>query len=249
MKYLLFLFGIILTVSGCQVTRPPAPPYQEKEQAGLRSNAQPREILASDLSFDVETGKIKYTLPEPALVRIRIGIKDGGPLLRHVLDWELRKAGEHTESWDKKDASGRINFGSGNNFMIIIACRPLSAQEHWSNSLGIKGLRKSPEFQMSLPRARTYSKDGAAVVEGMAPVRISLEREDQRWLAETRYELGLYVDYVFLMEEEEGVNPFTYDLDTRKLNDGPHTLTANIVGYDGEVGTKSILIQVNNHGY
>ncbi len=245
MKYL-FLIGIILTVSGCQVTRPPAPSYKEKEQAGVQRKPEPREILAGSLSFDVTTGRIKYTLPEDALVRIRVGLKDGGPLLRHVVDWELRKAGEHTESWDKKDASGQITFGSGNNFMIIIACRPLNAREHWNNSLGIKGLRKSPEFQMTLPSARTYTKDGLPVVSGIAPLRIFLEKEDQQWLAETRYELGLYVDYVFLMEEEEGVNPFTYDLDTRKLNDGPHTLTANIVGYDGEVGTRSILISVKN---
>ena len=49
-----------------------------------------------------KTGEIKYTLPEPASVRLRIGIRNGGPMLRTLLDWELREKGPHVEVWDKK---------------------------------------------------------------------------------------------------------------------------------------------------
>ena len=81
---------------------------------------------------------------------------------------------------------------------------------------------------------------------GIVPVRVYLNKDDQRWLTETKYEMGLYIDNVFLMEEEEGTNPFTYHLDTRNLNDGFHIITANIIGYEGEVATESMRVFVKN---
>lgn len=220
-----------LTTPGCQTLR--------------GENTVAREILAANLSFNVETGEIKYTLPEPALVRLRVGIKDGGPLVRTLVDWEKRKEGPQTEVWDKKDESGKAFFGPRQDYMIVLACLPLKAKKMNFKSSTIEGFRKSPQVLMSFPTAREKTEEGVVVIKGVVPVRVTIPEAD-RWILATKYEAGLYIDSVFLMEDEEGTNPFTYQLNTKGFNDGVHILTANIMGYDGEIGTKSVLMYVNN---
>ena len=48
------------------------------------------------------------------------------------------------------------------------------------------------------------------------------------------------------MERDDGSNPFTYLLDTADLNMGLHSITMNVIGYEGEIGTASARIFVDN---
>jgi hypothetical protein len=215
--------------------------------------AAPPELLASDISFDNETGEIKYTLPEAALIRIRIGIKDGGALLRNLVDWEPRGAGPHTEVWDHKDAKGIVDFKSNLDLLLTLSCLPADPVKRGAYKGIIKGFRPAPKLRIVFPRSvpgpAALSPDGQAsplVLTGVVPVRVLIDPEDNRWLVETKYELGLFIDNIFLAEDEEGVNPYTYTFNTKGLNDGPHIITANIVGYEGEVGTESVVVMVEN---
>lgn len=242
-KFIFCLFLSFGLIAGCQLSQ-----RQTAEVSGVTVR---REILASNLSFDTETGKIKYTLPEPALVRIRIGIKDGGPLLRTLLDWESRPAGEHTEGWDGQDASGKVDFGKRSDLMIVfgaLALNPVHEKEKTKAAPSFKGFRTSPEFLLIFPEAKEITKTGTFVLTGLTPVRVVINKEDKDWLSNTKYEIGLYLDQMYLIEDEEGASPFTYHLDTTHVNDGLHTLTVNVVGFEGEIGTKSVLIFVKNHG-
>ena len=219
----------LLTTMGCQTPR--------------GQNIAAREILAVNLSFNLETGEIKYTLPEDALVRLRIGLKDGGPLLRNLVDWEKREKGEHEEIWDKKDEDGRVDFGNRTDFMVVLACLPLNAKERNLNSGTIKGFRKSPRLNIAFAEGTEKNDKGIPILQGVVPVRISLDEKDQ-WIIETKYEVGMYIDNIFLMEDEEGSNPFTYQLNTKGFNEGEHIITVNLIGYNGEIGTETILVQV-----
>ena len=57
---------------------------------------------------------------------------------------------------------------------------------------------------------------------------------------------GVYVDQILIGEEEEGLSPFTYLLNTEGFNDGNHVIAGNIAGYSGEVGTQSKMMLVKN---
>ncbi|MCP3887886.1 MAG: hypothetical protein GY702_03295 [Desulfobulbaceae bacterium] len=70
-------------------------------------------------SLDAEGG-IAYVLPEDAMVRIRIGVSKG-PLLKTLVDWSPRRAGEHFEPWDGKDDSGVIQVSSSEHTVDIQA--------------------------------------------------------------------------------------------------------------------------------
>jgi len=235
-----FFFLACMLFAGCQT-----PAKSTRIDAFQKMAADSDEILASDLNFDIQRGKITYTLPEPALVRVRIGLADGGPLLHTLVDWEPRKAGKHIEVWDKKDSAKKVDFSGHKDFLVMLSCLPLDPKKHAEYHGPIRGIGKSPEFEIVFPN-NLGSNGEMPIVPEIVPIRVVLSEKDKPRLTEAKYEIGIYLDYIFVMEDEEGMSPFTYLLNTKGLNDGPHILTVNIGAYTGEVGSKSIRIFVKN---
>ncbi|MCA9409404.1 MAG: hypothetical protein KC733_11995 [Candidatus Omnitrophica bacterium] len=197
------------------------------------------EILAHDIHFNAESGNIEYILPQDALVRLRIGVKNGGMLIDNLLDWEYRSAGRQIEHWDHKDSSRTVDFSGHQDLMLALACLPVEEQQRQKYQGPIKGFRQSPKLNIVFPSATKTILGEIPVLEKIAPIRITIAPEDQQWLTETKYEIGMFLDGIFLLEDEEGNNPYTYQLNTAGLNPGQHYLTVNVVGYEGEVGTLS----------
>ncbi len=234
--FVLFIFSFCLT--GCQ-TLPKGDSVSAVNKPPVVLDGPRREILVSDLKFNPASGKIEYTLPEDAYVRIRIGLPDGGPLLRTLIDWERRAPGSHSEIWDKKDASGKIDFGHYPDFMLVIACVSLEKVPEPSAGM-IQGYGRSPNFEINFPETAVKAKDDLIIVSDVVPARVLLDKNDKKRLTESKFEIGIYVDTIFLSEDEEGADPYTYRLNTRGFNAGEHILTVNVVSYTGEIGTKSV---------
>jgi hypothetical protein len=78
------------------------------------------------------------------------------------------------------------------------------------------------------------------VVSGVTPLRVTLDPAHAVHLVDTRFEIMVFVDTVFLFESEDGSNPFNHLLDTRALAPGPHLLTVNVLAYDDHFGTHTI---------
>ena len=76
-------------------------------------------------------------------------------------------------------------------------------------------------------------------MSGLVPVKIAIDEEDKRWLTDIRFEIMIYLDYVFIFEDEDAYTPFTYIWDTRHLNEGEHLLTVNVQGYGDHIGAES----------
>lgn len=239
-----FLVVLVLLTAGCRTTHPacaipPSPSASHKVPAC----PLPGEVLAQDLSFDAVTGTIQYTLPEPALVRIRIGLRDGGPLVNTLVDWEEQQQGRHTLVWDKKDASGLVDLSFRNDFMAVVSCLSLDARRRTRYDGPVRGFRKSPDVIITFPEAPL--NNGVPVVNGFALLRIQVAEKDKQWLSESKFEVSVFVDTIFLMEDEEGTSPFNYRINTGGLADGVHSITVNLIGYNGEIGTASATFQVD----
>jgi hypothetical protein len=248
-KLLLCLCLLSFCLAGCQTVKEPIKDTKKREAMIVTKEAaqeRKKEITAANTSFDLKTGEIRYTLPEEAFVRIRVGLREGGPLLDHVIDWQKRAAGAHLDVWDKKDHEGGVEFSTRGDYMLILACLPVNETERKNYSSKVKGFHTSPRFEITFPDVQRRTPDGFPIIGGITPVRITLDKDDEQWLTNTKYELGMYIDYTFLMEDEEGTSPFTYRLDTRRMNNGEHILTVNLVGYEGEVGTRSVKVLVHN---
>jgi flagellar hook assembly protein FlgD len=66
-----------------------------------------------------ETGTVNYKLSQPARVLMRAGIP-GSALLKTVVDWEPRPAGEITEYWNGKDDDGLIDIWNMKNYRLVL---------------------------------------------------------------------------------------------------------------------------------
>lgn len=86
----------------------------------LATNTGGEAIEVHDVRWDPETGQVRYRIDEPARVRIRIGLKNDGPLLRTLIDWVPRSAGMHEEAWDGKDAAGVFELGRHEKLAFLV---------------------------------------------------------------------------------------------------------------------------------
>ena len=254
---IVMITGLLMTQPACRTTgeKRVEPVSTQTAQQSFKADVEALQtvvepILATDMSYDSQTGEIKYTLPEPALVRIRIGLSLTGMTIIHLVDWEYREAGKHMEVWDMKDATGQVEFTSRNDLLVNIKCLPVEHEkmDDFKYPASVIGFRKAPQLNISFPQVQNQTGDGVSVVQDEITIRITLSEEDNHWLMETKYEMALFVDNVFVVEDEEGTNPYNYRFDTREINDGTHVVTVNVIGYEGEIGTKSALMQVNNKG-
>lgn len=71
-------------------------------------------------ALDREAGTITYRLPALSRVRIRLGLS-GGPLLRTLVDWAPRPAGQVTDYWDGKDTDGLFDLAGNPRTKLIIS--------------------------------------------------------------------------------------------------------------------------------
>ena len=70
-----------------------------------------KRVGARQVEWNAEETSLSYVLPATSLVNIRVGLKDGGPLMKTLVDWLPRPAGVNTEEWNGYDHSGHINLG------------------------------------------------------------------------------------------------------------------------------------------
>jgi flagellar hook assembly protein FlgD len=233
------------------------------------------ELTLRGLKFDNKTGEISYVLPKAARVRIRIGIKDGGPLLRTLLDWQPQEAGRHTLVWDGMDSSGVMNLLGNPNVFVNIASFSLpensvilergdesdyeeriSTEKRLAKSVTSKkyihALHKrakchEPNFDFEILGLKEYNKKGIPLItQDIIPIRIIIEQKDKIDLINSRFEIIFFIDNVFIFEEEEGTSPFTYRFDTKGLSEGEHIITVNIYGFNDHIASRSQRILIQS---
>jgi hypothetical protein len=195
---------------------------------------------------------------------------DGYPHLGTLLDWEPLPAGPHEVAWDGNDTAGLVRlagrpgasprlwlYAMPDNTVIVRSrasrrrlpgpalYEPLrwdeNAYPHARHDPAVCGpVRMTLEF----PQDHERDEQGRVVLRGAVPVRVRLDPRDQARVLTSRYEVAVYVDLQFLFEEEDGVDPFTFRLDTTALNPGEHVLTVNVFTYDDHYGvaTQSVVV-------
>jgi hypothetical protein len=99
-------------------------------------------------------------------------------------------------------------------------------------------------FDMEFPGAEEKDDKGRPVLRGTVPVKVTIDPRDRAHALNVRHEVAVYVDLVFLFEEEQGTDPFTFIWDTSQLPPGEHLLTLNVIAYDDHIGiaTRPVLI-------
>jgi len=96
-----------------------------------------------------------------------------------------------------------------------------------------------PEFKVLFPTQAKSNSEDTPVISGIVPVRVELDPRDAQHLINTRFEIMLFVDGVFIYEIEEGTSPFTFNWETNGFAKGPHIVTVNLIAYDDHIGIVS----------
>ena len=217
-------------------------------------------------TLDKATGRVSYILPNAARVRLRAGLNSGA-LLKTVYDWEAQEAGRHEMTWDGLDDSGLLQLLKHPNLNLNLNAFSLP-----DNAILLKGAARTyappdaawqpakegrhlhavhprltchePRFHVTFPESSAKDARGVVQLKGKVPVHVALEPQDAAELIRRRFEVIVYVDTVFLFEEEQAVTPATFSVDTSTWTSGDHLLTVNIMSYDDHVGTQTMKVQV-----
>lgn len=81
------------------------------------SGGEAADIMQGQVSR--ETGTLTYQLSQPSRVLMRAGVP-GSALLKTVVDWQPRVAGEITEYWNGKDEDNLLDVLSVPNYQVIL---------------------------------------------------------------------------------------------------------------------------------
>lgn len=233
-----------------------------------RSGGQPVPVEA--VEWDPKKGEIVYRLPEPARVRIRVGLEDRGPLLRTVVDWVARPAGPHAEAWDGWDSSHVLDLRTHPALLVraeavsfpknVILVGPPAGDVRLIEDLPDLQVRRtstfgppygSPhqamgrqhDFPLQLSHVQASAETQATpTVQGPVAVRLDVAEENLAPLVRERFEVMVFVDGVFVFENEGGFLPVTWTWDPSDAGPGPHYITANVLGYEGQYGMATLKV-------
>lgn len=238
-----FLTGIFL-LTGCQATQPLG---EGGKPAAVLMVAPPalRQVEAQNLQFNAQEGKISYTLSEDALVRLRVGIDNRGPMLETLIDWQPRKAGQHEEIWDRLNDEKNVEFPLREDLTVIIFCFALDDEMTTDFVKTLPGFHSSPQINVELlEHDKIY--DHAVVIRDEVKGRIRIEKQDLQWMNGLRFGATVFINNILAAEEKNGVSPMTFTLNTKYLKDGFHTIHVNVWSYAGETAVKSIPVYIDN---
>jgi len=233
-------------------------------------------LTPHDMKYSATTRTVDYVLEKPARVNIRLGLQNDGPLLRTLIDWVPRKAGQQSEPWDGMDNSAAISLAAHPSLAIGVSAfslpdntifvgspasvvrlidqlpepvvrRETAVQPKHMYDHAQQPLESRGDYTIQLKLPDGLSKrDGAPVIEGPVPLTIESEDHDRARVISRRFEPVYYVDGQFLFENEVGFLPMTWVWDPATTSEGIHYLTVNLRGYEGNFGMATRRVYVRH---
>jgi len=88
--------------------------------------------------------------------------------------------------------------------------------------------------------------NGIPIVSGTASILLTTDEKHRAIALARRIEPVFYIDGQMSYENEVGFLPATWNMDSTRMNNGIHYITANLRGYEGNFGIASIQVYVKN---
>ncbi|HOX00775.1 MAG TPA: hypothetical protein P5555_04940 [Candidatus Paceibacterota bacterium] len=238
--------------------------------------AQPgggQTLSIAEAQKDARQKKIRYLLPKAAQVRIRAGFVEG-PYLAPILAWTPQPAGWQEVAWDGSCQNGQFqNLYQHPRGQVIVSAVALPdnilvATIPWPSPPAVQSLAedrlapsladlKSPPWPLApatpsaMPVADDFPIDLAVEPnprDRTVTIRANCRPEDRARLLNQRFEIMLFLDAMFVMEDERGLLPFNYRMSTRGIPPGRHALTVNVIDRYGGLGTASQTVDLAPEG-
>ncbi len=101
---------------------------------------------------------------------------------------------------------------------------------------------KDPQLSISY----TQKAETNPVLSKRTGIKVDVPQASRALLEQSLFEVAFFVDGDFISEEEQGYVPFIWTLDPTRFAAGDHVLTVNILGFDGQVGSASLLFRTTH---
>jgi hypothetical protein len=230
------------------------------------------EISLLDSRLDAEGRRIHFTMSEPGCVRLRVGLDDG-PMLATLLDWKPVAKGPVAvgypgllpepwgDFWAREDrAAWAVGYSLPVNAVVVEggsaperSGRPTLHQRTdrvlSPHALHARELCRDPAVSASLAGELPRDESGRPIVRDELTLIVDAASVAERAVFEhSRFEVVLFVDGQFLMEDEDSVLPFHFTLDVRDYPPGVHAFLVNVDAYGNHGGAAFVPFRVGGKG-
>ncbi|MCL6430387.1 MAG: hypothetical protein K6V36_05930 [Anaerolineae bacterium] len=202
-------------------------------------------------SVDSQAGSypIRYSLSAPALVRVRIVDRNTpGIILRTLVDWGPRPAGEQCELWDGLDDHGEPASPTGVS-VLVRAEPPRDLPDDVRQALS--QLRHPEEKHFLHPtdlcsdlNVRIEEPADGATVSGV--IRVAASLAGNAGIPDGEYHVMVYLDGRDAWDGRVPSPSFSQEFDTRNVPDGEHLLAVTFNDLHDHAGSDWVTLIVDN---
>jgi len=96
-----------------------------KTSYDIKDESHGKMLTLRSLTYDDKAGKVEYVLPKAAMLRVRVGMKEGGPLLITPIDWQAQSAGRNQYIWDGNIGLSNVDFRTNPMIQLNLAAYSL----------------------------------------------------------------------------------------------------------------------------
>lgn len=232
-------------------------------------------LTATAVNYDAERQIVSFTLDQPALCLLRIGVKEGGPVYVSLLDWRPLPAGVHEISWDGMDVDDLLRVAGKENLEFVLDAYRVPVDsilltgsenreqrfDDLDKNFPLYPPHGSDLFLHALHKRRTCGDMRIRIaleatqadpktmptIYGKTVLRVlPAEGVDLELLRREKFELYLFVDGRFLYEGPKETLPASLELDTAAFSDGEHVITVNLRTPEDHVGIGSAKVRIKN---
>lgn len=218
--------------------------------------------LIEAFTFHPERGekcRITYSLPEPALVSIKVQKMGTRELyLATIVNSEFRDKGEHTETWDGRDYSGNIVDMSQATITVgadkpsqpgTMALDTQSPEQvvhghEWGHD---HGAHHAWAEEVPFLKVTNIKKD--TVLSGKVRIEVEVDKDKRGYGNQYGYGVRYYVDNTLAHEEfykPECDGQFAYEFDTTAFPNGKHMLYIGMCDHNQHTTSASVPVVFDN---
>lgn len=238
------------------------------------SMAWGEDVSPMELNYDADRQTLSFGVARMTYGRLRVGLKEGGPVYRTLAPWQLWQPGQHEIPWNGKDAAGLHTvmdqaelsysfdaFALPENSLIVMGAPQADSYDqrqlqkfpvHPPSGAHLSYFSVNPGSQGAEPELavawqQSSQQDGLTLLRGKASCLVSFADPNKEASSlQGGSELILYLDDTYVVEVPVEELPALIGFDTTGFDNGAHTVTINLLTADDRAGISLHKVSINN---
>lgn len=222
------------------------------------------DVPATGLNYDQAGETISFGVAHPTYGRLRVGLKEGGPVYKTIAPWKYYGSGQYDIPWNGRDKENyksvigneKISFsfdafslpensivvtgGSDSNDTTTRKYKNFPVHPPTSGKISYFSMEptsQQAEPEIAVKWLKSKKKKDSIILKGKASCRVSFAKPEKRTASLMGgSELILYLDDEYVAEVPVNKLPANIGFDTSQYTNGEHLLTINLLTSDDRMG-------------